>query len=143
MFWDCRVSCLPLFFIHHIILSNYLIPVLIWLAIIVAFACSSFLRQANDTLHKLMREDSQSSAILADQAEGVKHPDLKDLLPYGFAIHHAGMNRNDRALVEVRINVFEFEYDGCSCEFTFSPLVITFLLFFEFVILIVCCLLPL
>ena len=26
--------------------------------------------------------------------------ELKDLLPYGFAIHHAGMNRVDRALVE-------------------------------------------
>ena len=26
--------------------------------------------------------------------------ELKDLLPYGFAIHHAGMSRVDRALVE-------------------------------------------
>ena len=26
--------------------------------------------------------------------------DLKDLLPYGFAIHNAGMNRIDRTLVE-------------------------------------------
>jgi len=25
---------------------------------------------------------------------------LKDLLPYGFAIHHAGMNRVERTLVE-------------------------------------------
>ncbi len=26
--------------------------------------------------------------------------ELKDLLPYGFAIHHAGMNRIERTLVE-------------------------------------------
>ncbi len=26
--------------------------------------------------------------------------ELKDLLPYGFAIHHAGMNRVERTLVE-------------------------------------------
>lgn len=26
--------------------------------------------------------------------------ELKDLLPYGFAIHHAGMTRVDRTLVE-------------------------------------------
>ena len=30
----------------------------------------------------------------------MKNNDLKELLPYGFAIHHAGMNRVDRALVE-------------------------------------------
>ena len=30
----------------------------------------------------------------------VQNPELKDLLSYGFAIHHAGMNRVDRTLVE-------------------------------------------
>ena len=34
------------------------------------------------------------------EAEQVKNLELKDLLPYGFAIHHAGMSRVDRALVE-------------------------------------------
>lgn len=29
-----------------------------------------------------------------------KNLELKDLLPYGFAIHHAGMTRVDRTLVE-------------------------------------------
>ena len=29
-----------------------------------------------------------------------QNPELKDLLSYGFAIHHAGMNRVDRTLVE-------------------------------------------
>ena len=30
----------------------------------------------------------------------MKNLELKDLLPYGFAIHHAGMTRVDRTLVE-------------------------------------------
>ena len=29
-----------------------------------------------------------------------QNAELKDLLPYGFAIHHAGMSRVDRTLVE-------------------------------------------
>jgi pre-mRNA-splicing helicase BRR2 len=58
------------------------------------------LAQTNDTLHQLMRDDSQTAAVLAEQAAEVKHPDLKDILPFGFAIHHAGMHKNDRALVE-------------------------------------------
>ena len=32
--------------------------------------------------------------------QGVKNADLRDLLPHGFAIHHAGMARADRTLVE-------------------------------------------
>lgn len=44
---------------------------------------------------------SQASIeILKNEAEQVKNLELKDLLPYGFAIHHAGMNRVDRTLVE-------------------------------------------
>jgi superfamily II RNA helicase len=30
----------------------------------------------------------------------LQNHELKDLLPYGFAIHHAGMTRVDRTLVE-------------------------------------------
>jgi pre-mRNA-splicing helicase BRR2 len=30
----------------------------------------------------------------------VKSSELRDLLPFGFAIHHAGMTRADRTLVE-------------------------------------------
>ena len=53
-----------------------------------------------DTLSAFMREGSASTEILRTEAENVKNLDLKDLLPYGFAIHHAGMNRVDRTLVE-------------------------------------------
>jgi pre-mRNA-splicing helicase BRR2 len=34
------------------------------------------------------------------QAENCKDSDLRDLLPFGFGIHHAGMGRADRTLVE-------------------------------------------
>lgn len=34
------------------------------------------------------------------EAETTKNRDLADLLPYGFAMHHAGMTRADRTLVE-------------------------------------------
>lgn len=53
-----------------------------------------------DTLSAFLREGSASTEILRSEGESVKNNDLKDLLPYGFGIHHAGMNRVDRALVE-------------------------------------------
>lgn len=55
---------------------------------------------ANDTLSRFLKDDSVSREILHSQTELVKSNDLKDLLPYGFAIHHAGMVRVDRDLVE-------------------------------------------
>ena len=55
---------------------------------------------ANDTLGLFLKEDSASREILHSHTELVKNNDLKDFLPYGFAIHHAGMARADRQLVE-------------------------------------------
>jgi pre-mRNA-splicing helicase BRR2 len=55
---------------------------------------------ANDTLGRFLKEDSASREILQRETEVVKSSDLRDLLPYGFAIHHAGMARADRTLVE-------------------------------------------
>lgn len=55
---------------------------------------------ANDTLSRFLKEDSASREILHTHTDLVKSSDLKDLLPYGFAIHHAGMTRTDRQLVE-------------------------------------------
>nr|GLL27460.1 DExH-box ATP-dependent RNA helicase DExH12-like [Ipomoea trifida] len=54
----------------------------------------------NDTLGKFLKEDSASREILQSHTELVKSNDLKDLLPYGFAIHHAGLVRADRQIVE-------------------------------------------
>lgn len=53
-----------------------------------------------DTLGQFLREGSASTEVLRTEAEQVKNAELKDLLPYGFAIHHAGMTRVDRTLVE-------------------------------------------
>ncbi|KAL6768281.1 hypothetical protein ACKKBF_B38500 [Auxenochlorella protothecoides x Auxenochlorella symbiontica] len=54
----------------------------------------------NDTLARLLRDDSASREILQTEAAGVKSAELRELLPYGFGIHHAGMTRADRTLVE-------------------------------------------
>lgn len=54
----------------------------------------------NDTTSQFVQEDGASKAVLVHEAEQTKNEDLKDLLPYGFAIHHAGMNRADRTAVE-------------------------------------------
>lgn len=43
---------------------------------------------------------SVSKDVLNSEKENVSSQDLKDLLPFGFAVHHAGMMRKDRQLVE-------------------------------------------
>lgn len=53
-----------------------------------------------DTLVRFLQEDSASREILQTEAESLKTQELKDLLPYGFAVHHAGLPRTDRRLVE-------------------------------------------
>jgi pre-mRNA-splicing helicase BRR2 len=44
-----------------------------------------------DTLGVFLKEGSASTEILRTEADQVKNLELRDLLPYGFAIHHAGM----------------------------------------------------
>ena len=53
-----------------------------------------------ETLGMFLKEGSASVEVLRTETDQVKNPELKDLLPYGFAIHHAGMTRLDRNLVE-------------------------------------------
>ncbi|PHT28564.1 U5 small nuclear ribonucleoprotein kDa helicase [Capsicum baccatum] len=55
---------------------------------------------ANDTLGKFLKDESFTREILQAHTDLVKSNDLKDLLSYGFAIHHAGLVRTDRQLVE-------------------------------------------
>uniref|UniRef100_A0A0E0KIW7 RNA helicase n=1 Tax=Oryza punctata TaxID=4537 RepID=A0A0E0KIW7_ORYPU len=55
---------------------------------------------ANNKLSCFPKVESASLEILADHANHVKSNDLKDLLPYGFGIHHAGLARVDRELIE-------------------------------------------
>ncbi|XP_069475191.1 U5 small nuclear ribonucleoprotein 200 kDa helicase [Ambystoma mexicanum] len=53
-----------------------------------------------DSLGLFLREGSASTEVLRTEAEQCKNLELRDLLPYSFAIHHAGMTRVDRTLVE-------------------------------------------
>ncbi|KAL2915246.1 Pre-mRNA-splicing helicase BRR2 [Polyrhizophydium stewartii] len=55
---------------------------------------------ANETIGTILSQNSSSREILQTEAESTKNDDLRDLLPYGFAVHHAGMARADRTLVE-------------------------------------------
>lgn len=48
----------------------------------------------------VMQDSSASKELLQEEAESCKDPALKELLPFGFATHHAGMLRADRTLVE-------------------------------------------
>ncbi|KAF8328166.1 Sec63-domain-containing protein [Cantharellus anzutake] len=53
-----------------------------------------------ETITQFVKADSATREILQTESEDAKDPHLKDLLPFGFAIHHAGMTREDRKLVE-------------------------------------------
>jgi pre-mRNA-splicing helicase BRR2 len=53
-----------------------------------------------DELSHFVRDGGGTSEILREESAGVQNADLKDVLQYGFAIHHAGMARDDRELVE-------------------------------------------
>jgi len=64
---------------------------------------AKFLRDAfveNETITQFLRADAATREILTEEASTVQDASLKDLLPFGFGIHHAGMNRADRSLVE-------------------------------------------
>ncbi|KAH3683929.1 hypothetical protein WICPIJ_005129 [Wickerhamomyces pijperi] len=51
-------------------------------------------------LHLLLKSDDASKEILRSEAEKSKDPGLQELLPSGFAIHHAGLSREDRSRSE-------------------------------------------
>ncbi|KAF3549948.1 hypothetical protein DY000_02009797, partial [Brassica cretica] len=55
---------------------------------------------ANDKLSKFLKEDSASREVLQSQIGLIKNGELRKLLPYGFAIHHVGLTRGDREIVE-------------------------------------------
>ncbi|TFK32698.1 Sec63 Brl domain-containing protein [Crucibulum laeve] len=53
-----------------------------------------------ETITQFVKPDGAVREILTEEANNVKDSNLRDLLPFGFAIHHAGMTREDRGLVE-------------------------------------------
>ncbi|KAH8657646.1 Sec63 Brl domain-containing protein [Tricladium varicosporioides] len=57
-----------------------------------------------ETISQILKSDAISRETLNSEAEEVNDRELKDLLPYGFGIHHAGMSRPDRTSVEALFN---------------------------------------
>ncbi|KAI4247759.1 MAG: hypothetical protein L6R40_001345 [Gallowayella cf. fulva] len=53
-----------------------------------------------ETMGQILRSDAASREVLEQEKEAVGDRDLKELMPYGFGIHHAGMTRADRSSVE-------------------------------------------
>ncbi|KAJ7741533.1 putative RNA helicase [Mycena maculata] len=53
-----------------------------------------------ETITQFVKPDGAVREILTEEANNVKDANLRDLLPFGFGIHHAGMSREDRGLVE-------------------------------------------
>ncbi|KAF8700309.1 hypothetical protein AX14_000777 [Amanita brunnescens Koide BX004] len=53
-----------------------------------------------ETIKQLIKPDGAVREILNEEAGNVKDTNLKDILPFGFAIHHAGTSREDKGLVE-------------------------------------------
>ncbi|KAI5307250.1 DEIH-box ATPase [Ascosphaera pollenicola] len=53
-----------------------------------------------ETVGQILRTDAASRAILEAEADAVHDANLKDLMPYGFGIHHAGMSLADRTSVQ-------------------------------------------
>ncbi|PFH47664.1 hypothetical protein AMATHDRAFT_77103 [Amanita thiersii Skay4041] len=53
-----------------------------------------------ETITQFVKPDGAVREILNEEAGNVKDSSLRDMLPFGFAIHHAGMSREDRGLVE-------------------------------------------
>ena len=65
-----------------------------------------------DELSYFVREGGATQEILREELATVKNADLKEVLQYGFAIHHAGMARGDRELVE---DLFADGHIGVLC----------------------------
>jgi pre-mRNA-splicing helicase BRR2 len=55
--------------------------------------------EAEDRLDQLVPEKS-SALVLRTEAAKMSNADLKELLPYGLGVHHAGLSKVDRTLVE-------------------------------------------
>lgn len=53
-----------------------------------------------ETIQQILKSDAGTRELLQHEADQAGDANLKDLLPYGFAIHHAGMTRADRTTVE-------------------------------------------
>ncbi|PSN63487.1 Sec63-domain-containing protein [Corynespora cassiicola Philippines] len=67
-----------------------------------------------ETIGKILRMDAASREILREESSNAQNSDLKDLMPYGFGIHHAGMSRADRTNVEDLFGAGELKVLVCT-----------------------------
>lgn len=51
-------------------------------------------------LQKFMKDESRSKELLTQISENIENHDVKELLPSGFCVHHAGLTKDDRKLIE-------------------------------------------
>ncbi|KAJ9458179.1 putative U5 small nuclear ribonucleoprotein 200 kDa helicase [Diplonema papillatum] len=54
----------------------------------------------NEMLGRFFSEDAAKKELLVSESESVQDPGLRNLLPFGFGVHHAGLVRKDRQTVE-------------------------------------------
>ncbi|GAW10525.1 Sec63-domain-containing protein [Lentinula edodes] len=55
---------------------------------------------AKDTITSFVNPSSAIREILTSESQSIQNPVLRDLLPFGIGIHHAGLSATDRATVE-------------------------------------------
>jgi pre-mRNA-splicing helicase BRR2 len=53
-----------------------------------------------DELYKILKDDSATKEILKMESQNCINNDVKDLLPFGIGVHHAGLPRTDRKTIE-------------------------------------------
>ena len=53
-----------------------------------------------ESIGQILKSDLAVGEILKEEANSSGNADLKEILPYGFGVHHAGMSRADRTAVE-------------------------------------------
>lgn len=64
---------------------------------------AKFLRdmaEEKETIAQFINPEGASREVLISEASQCKDGNLADILPFGFGIHHAGMTREDRSVVE-------------------------------------------
>ncbi|BFZ53157.1 Pre-mRNA-splicing helicase BRR2 [Savitreella phatthalungensis] len=55
---------------------------------------------ADETIGEILRNDAATREILKQESETVSHAGLKEVLPFGLALHHAGLTKADRSISE-------------------------------------------
>ena len=66
-----------------------------------------------ETIAQFVRPNSVTHVILNEEVGNAKDPHLQDLLPFGFAIHHAGMSHE---VTKLDRGQYVPKLSHCQCE---------------------------